>query len=292
MSDADSSVHAFAEGQPLLYVGEPAVVERVERGRTDPVRLRVKTRDRGVHWCDPHELAPLEGWTPAHTAALRDDPVALARVPVAMLHERVVYPADFGFVTTREARTMNFDGMTPVRVAASVGRLEAVGALFDRGCTLDDLSLYQLGRRDDACTTFLVARGEGARLLSFADSAHGPAAIFVAALRAGFGLDEPLEGGATLRAKLIDPAFRVWFSERALEAMEKAARPGPLHVLRPCPSSSTRCAACRKKIAARSPQFGLGEARPDGTPAHTWFHLACARRAHPHEVATAGGTEE
>lgn len=284
----DDALLAFAAGQPLLHHGQPAILERVMRGRFDEVRLLVKPADRAALWCGPRDVSPLDGWTLLHCAALRGDAAALARLPLDAIDSRTIYPQGFGYVASNAPFKRNFDGMTPLQVAACVGHLEAVAALLDRGARLLDQDLYLLGRHDAAAAAWLVARGLGVRLATLAIQRRGPASLVVAMLAAGFDLDEKLPPGRTLRETLADPAFKVNFTPRELDALQKAARPPePLDLIRPCPSSHTRCTACRKKIPAKSPQFGLGERRDDKTLSREWFHLECARSLHPKAVAAA-----
>lgn len=282
---ADEALQAFAPGQPVLHQGRPAIIERVMRGRFDDVRLSVKPLDRSGLWCGPRDVTPLEGWTPMHSAALRDDGSAIAALPTEMINVPVKYPPGFGYIPT-SVDTRHFNGMTPLGVAAAMPRLTALVRLMELGAPLLDEHLIALGRGGPEAAEVLVARGHGARLLSLAMQSSVSAQLLVGALAAGFDPDETLPRGGTLRETINTPRFRMQFNKQELKSIDRALRDEPLHVVRPAPSSHGKCVSCGKKILKQTPQFGLGEAHGEAIR-RTWFHVECARALHPHNVAEA-----
>lgn len=282
---SDAALLAFAPAQPVLHQGKPAIIEHVTRGRSGEVRLSVKPADQAALWCSPGDVTLLEGWTPMHSAALRDDASAIAALPREMRDVCVTYPRDFGYVAS-SVEKMDFNGMTPGGVASAMARLKALDSLFALGAALSDRDLASLARKGGAeAAAWVVAHGLGARWVALAVQSRTAEPIAFA-LEAGFNVDEKLLSGGTLRATLSNPGFRAHFKKQDLKSLDRATRDEPLHLIRPSPSSHAKCVACRKKILTNTPQFGLGEAR-DGAIRRDWFHVECARALHPGEVAEA-----
>lgn len=280
----DLEVAAFAPEQPVHVGSDDAAIERVERGRSGEVRLRVAVNGRAF-WCDAAAVSAVKGWTLAHSAALRDDPRLCAAAS----------DADVGgsLRAAASCRGPVSVGVTPLHLAARFQATAAFDALIRRGADVDAVDATGRSVRE-----WMVQYNVGLASIGTENQAQmatqalagGHHRALVALIEGGFDIDAPLPSGLSVRETLHSKeyAFQLKMTPDDVRRIEKmaAAEECP-HSIQLSRSSKTKCRACGKKIQKNTEQFGLGEVSQWKTMKYQWFHLECGQTRYPDEVAAA-----
>lgn len=279
----------FAPGQPVFVDGDRAgTIQSVERGQFGGVRLKIKASGRGEFWCNPGDTRLVPGWTPMHSAALRDDASLVRRWPEeqvrAVLKEEVTTPSRCWWTMT-----------TPLHVAARFNHMTAYKALVARGADAGaedargetPFTLLAAGGRGGA---WAVESGCGEQMATLALEKRLLSSLY-SLVEAGFNIDRSIADGPSIRQTITNPDYiknKAHYTDPKHAKLVKQilnvgeARKCP-HTVKQSQSSKTKCKHCRKKIAKNTSMFGIGVVTATQTVSRTWYHLECAKTGFPKE---------